>query len=202
MEELLAQLLQQRALQVKAESDQRHGQILAQLAQPVNAVTRVHPQDRMPILQRADNLGRAIQSNDISALDERGLDVPAYMYNGLTPNDIIEAHGIGGQMRGFGGEPQLKSAHPGFKDPTVQFPVDTSNAFVGGRETGEYGDTKQAKRQAGAKAVDSYVQERGYDAALFDGMSAQEAARRIADQLQAQRERMGDMGAWSVLNQF
>src|SRR5512139_3296910 len=114
MEELLAQLLQQRALQTKAESDARHGPAIQALLappprvedRPARTPVRVHPQDRMPVM-RPDVIPEA-QANDIAALRERGQPIPEYMYQGLSEADIAGAHKLGSEMQGYGGEPMLK----------------------------------------------------------------------------------------------
>lgn len=207
MEELLAQLLQQRALQVKAESDAKHGPVLAQLRagndMAARQVTRLHPQDRMPVYLGDDQLLQAQQAGDIAALRERGLPIPDYMYNGLSGPDVTEAHRIGADMNAMGGDPMLKSQLQPFKDPQVVMKADPAGTdFVAGREVSGAGPSQMDKRMKGARVVDQYVQLHGYDPGLFDGLNQDEAARRIIDQLQAQRERSGDIGAWAALNQY
>jgi len=246
-ESLMAQLLQQRALQTKVESDAKHGAIVAQLRATSEAegyrqldaqraaqrnidagkvaiseaerrlgfgegdyvegadkrihgkapyVTHLHQYDGMPVYEKADAYNREVQKNDIAATMETGRAVPDHLYSGLTRDDILAARSMGIEMRGLGGEPVMKRMHPGFKDPTTQLPLDTSTDFRHGVEVSE--DPALAKRFKAAGIVDEYVRQNGYDAGLFDGMTQEEAARRISDQLMAQRARQGDLGAWAV----
>lgn len=214
MEELLAQLLQQRSLQTKMESDAKHGPLLQQLRQrkvEMNGVTRLHPQDNMPVIidsgpARLSEDGRNMQTNDIAALRERGLDIPAYMYNGMYPENIADAHRSGAEMDGYrrdlGVEPGRKGQFPGFQEAKSQDMLyrggdveDRNGDFTGGETSPEL---NFEKRQKVGRLVDQDVQDSGghFNPGLLDGLSEQEAARRIADQLQAQRERNGDPTAW------
>ena len=168
-EALLSQLLQQRALQTKAESDAKHGPVVAQLRAtktvvppPESATYSEHPYDNMPLY---DYFG-----------DSRGMAKPGpgmMMHNPptrLAPQDKFD----------MGGDQLI---------PNYTAPVHDQ----------DYLDEQKRmeQRMKAGRLVNNEVRREGhFNPALLEGLSPAESARRIADQLSAERERRGDPSAW------
>lgn len=153
------------------------------------------PVDRMPVFSKADSLGRQTHASNIAAMVERGQPVPPAMYQGLSPDEIAQAHALGSEMRAYGGDPTLTP---------VPAPADKSAVMSDGVYRGEAPvlamkgyESPDAQREHGQK-VDAFVQKHGYLPQMFADKTSKEAFDIIARQLQARREAMGDPTAWMM----
>lgn len=187
VEELFAQLYQQRAMQTMAESDDQTSAILAQLrAQKANPVNQVSEQDRMPVYRRNDDLNRTIAGNDIAADVERGQPVLPQRLQGLGPADINEAYNMGSKMRAYGGDPTLQYMEPNQRGGVQPIPYTRPDPTADRIERARLLD--DAAQQNGGKLPAELLQDKPVPAAIQD----------LVDQLNARRERLGanTLGAW------
>lgn len=181
MEHLIKQLLMQRSQSLKT----------AEKASP-RTVQRIAPTDRMPLIQKDgdDGLARDMNANDIAVAVERGEKPAQALHQGLGPADIARAYTLGGQMRGYGGEPMLKPMplpEAGQHDAMMRGP---------GQQLSLSHDPSLEERRAQADKVGQFVSKHGYHPEMFRDKSEAETARLLADQLQRQRELAGDPTAW------
>lgn len=214
MEEILKQLLLQRAQQTLAQSAQEDAAFQQQLQQtkvarsqaalqragivvsphgnatrsPEDMVQRRSAEGGMPVFDKNDELNRTLQANDLMATVERGQPVEPYMLQGLRPEEMAGALGMGGQMRALGGDPSfshMTQPSPQQQDLVYRPPEDNTL------------ERDQLRREKAA-LVDQHVQKHGYSPGLFEDMTAEEAAALIADQLQARRAAQGDPWAFAA----
>lgn len=205
IEQVIAMALTARSQQTLNEAAAKDAAFKAQVAQRKKlqakpTIQRAAPTDNMPVFDKADSLNRTKQSIDVATMHERGQAVPPHMLQGLQPDEIVGAVGNGGSARWADGV--LGMAPPEVANgiaPPPDGPQLLSNATPQG-ELSVHGYESPDARMAKGRLVDKFVQDNhGYSPGLFEQQapSAEEAARLIADQLQAQRERNGDASAWA-----
>jgi hypothetical protein len=115
------------------------------------------------------------------------------LYQGLSPEQITEALGTGGQLRGYGGAPVSAFMTKLPEPTTTMLPLAKPGDNINGP------DPDQARLKK-AELVDTFVQKNGYKPELFSGKSARAAAQIISDQLHARREAiLPGSGWWSAL---
>jgi hypothetical protein len=162
---------------------------------PVSGIQDASPVDGMPVFSKADSLGRQMHASNIAAMTERGQAAPSHMYQGLTPEDIVGALSMGGDMRAMGGPPSLSGA------PS---PADAPGKYGDGVYRGEQGWSPEIAvpsyrdPQQHGEALDAFVQKHGYVPEMFADKTPDEAMMMLARQLEAQRARNGDLSAWST----
>lgn len=160
--------------------------------------TRRIGSDGMPILDRDDDLSHALMASDITAHAERGEDIPSHLYQGLSPAEVIEALGTGGQLRGLGGAPATSFQNTLPTPQEVLLPN-----FVEQPE-----QTPETTRIKKAEALDAHIQRQhaegrpGYSPEIFTGKTHAQAVQLISDQLRARREALLGPAALSWMGAF
>lgn len=151
--------------------------------------------DRMPVFDKADELNQTLQGLRIQGKMEEGGAPSAHMFQGLTPEQIMEALGRGAQLREWGGKPYSSDLAP---VPGAAGPKVVQGPWKGGPPVLQIGPGEEPLdiRMKRARAYDEFVQKVGWQPELFKDKTDLEALRMISDQLQAQRERNGDPTAW------
>lgn len=191
IEDLVAQLYRQRAMQTMADSDAGANALAQQLqARRANTIQQVSEQDRMPVYRRNDELNRSINGNDIAADVERGNAILPQRLQGMGPADINEAYNLGNKMRAYGGDPTLQYMEPNQR---------AAPALLG-TPLPQDPDSARVER---ARLLDEAAQVNGgqLPAEYLQDLPQAQAIQNLVDQLNARREALGanPLGAYGAM---